>query len=86
MNKKSYKVVLNMLIAFGICLLLGLIVSQDALALIASIGFFAAIILFFIGLGMVILSSNKEVGDGLMIGSLLIGIIGFGICTANFKI
>lgn len=75
-----------MLTAFGIALLFGLIVSRDTLAVIASVGFFSAILLFFIGLGAVVFSSDKAVGEGLMIGSLLVGIIGFGICTSNLHL
>ncbi len=84
MNKITSKVVLTMLTVFGLSILFCLVADRDALATVGMLGFFAAIFLFFIGLIMAIFSTDKEVANGLMLGSLLVGTIGFGICTSNF--
>lgn len=86
MNNRSSKTIL---IALGLYILFLAVVfffdrnNFDGAGLL---GFLGGICLFVMGLIISLYKNVRDIGRGLMIASLIIAFIGFGVCSANLKI
>lgn len=87
MNKKTLKA-LSILLAFYLLLaLIFLLVNKkDAPGRIVIFGLFLGVLLFVLGLLLLTEKSSRDYGFGVILASVLIFIIGLGVCGANLKI
>jgi hypothetical protein len=79
----------TILIVFGIYILFlaaTAVFYNSSLGDAGALGFYAGIMLFFIGALAIVSRKTRDIGFGLLLASLLIGIVGFGVCSANFKL
>jgi tryptophan-rich sensory protein len=84
MNKETLKNVLIIVGAFLISLLIAYATGgQSNVDGVAMIGFLIGLIIGFIGFIFIFNKSVRNIGAGLLIGSLLVLIIGIGVCSAK---
>ncbi len=86
MKDRSGKTILIILGLYIFLMLVVFFLDRNNLDGVGLLGFLLGILLFIIGLIISINKNLRDIGIGLMIVSLIIGIIGFGVCSANFKI
>lgn len=85
MNNRSSKTILIVLGLYILFMTIVFFFDRNNLDGTGFLGFLGGIWLFIIGLIISLYKNFRDIGRGLMIVSLIIGIIGFGVCSATFS-
>lgn len=86
MNQVARNTILLLLGIFVLILLLASFYDKRVLADIGGMGALAGIALVCLGIFFCFFKNSRDFATGLLISGLLMIIIGFGVCSANFSL